>query len=192
MPCGSGRIFITPPSIADSWISNFPAEAVEPPISRSGSVPVLISFIKPPATSEPFGVARDQGCSISIEPALNSWADAEPMARTNAAARKRDFIVLLRKWTCFARDVARPRAENPGAREEKGLEPIGNQTRGGPRGAWPLMVAICGGTQSLAGSSAAIDDGTATLTATPVGSAPAMPCPMAAHIAAQGGSRWAG
>ena len=42
MPFGSGRIFITPSSIVISWISNLPAEAVEPPISRSGAVPVLI------------------------------------------------------------------------------------------------------------------------------------------------------
>src|SRR3954453_9380960 len=97
MPFGSGRIFITPPSIADSWISNFPALAVEPPISRSGSVPVLISFMKPPATSEPFGVARDQGCLISIEPALYSWADAGLMAKANAKARRTDFMVLLQK-----------------------------------------------------------------------------------------------
>src|SRR5258707_11696576 len=117
MPFGSGRIFITPPSIADSWISNSPAEAVEPPISRSGSVPILISFIKPPATSEPFGVARDQGCLISIEPALYSWADAEPLARINAAATREertDFMVMLRKSTRVERAMLR---DNPGPRE---------------------------------------------------------------------------
>jgi hypothetical protein len=66
------------------------------------------------------------------------------------------------------------------------LEPIGDQTRGGPRGAWLPMTAICGGTQSLAGISAVIVDRSVMLAAIPDGSGPAMPCPMAAHIAAQG------
>jgi hypothetical protein len=77
-------------------------------------------------------------------------------------------------------------------RAGKKLKPFWDQASGGPRGAWLLVAAIDGGPQSLPGLSAAIDDETATLTAMPVGSAPAMPCPMAAHIAAQGGSCWAG
>src|SRR5947207_4937335 len=120
MPFGSGRIFITPPSNADSWISNFPALAVEPPINRSGSVPVLISFIKPPATSEPFGVARDQGCLISIEPALYSWADAGPSTRKNAAARsekRTDFMVMLRNGHALRAMLRDPEQKISGARE---------------------------------------------------------------------------
>src|SRR5436190_7151390 len=95
MPFGSGRIFITPPSIDISWISNLLAAGVEPPIRRSGSLPLLMSVMNPPATSEPFGVARDQGCLISIEPALYSWADAELTTRAKAAASRIDFMAVL-------------------------------------------------------------------------------------------------
>src|ERR1043166_6958465 len=131
MPFGCGRIFITPPSIADSWISNLPAEAVEPPISRSDSVPVLISFMKPPATSEPFGVARDHGCLISIEPALYSWADAGPMTRMKAAARRIDFIVLLQIRRALRAGLRDP-GWNPGARKNglNGGEPGGGRPGG--------------------------------------------------------------
>jgi PAB1-binding protein PBP1 len=83
-----------------------------------------------------------------------------------------------------------PEQKNPGTLEK--AQTCRDQASGGPRGAWLSVAAINGGTQSLAGINAAIGDCAATLTTMPVGSGPAMPCPMAAHIAAQGGSCWAG
>ena len=74
----------------------------------------------------------------------------------------------------LARVMLRDPGQNSGAREN-GLKPIGNQASGGPRGAWLSVAATGGGTQSLAGTSAAIDGGSATLTAMAVGSGPAIP-----------------
>src|ERR1700730_5087075 len=86
-PPSTGRIFMTPPSIAISCTSTLPATSALTPTSLSGELPLFSMVRKPPPVLAPPGVARVQACVITRSPALTSSARTEGAARNKAETR---------------------------------------------------------------------------------------------------------